>query len=93
MLSSAQVGSHRPLVLELWNGLFLGQFLLPQGCKRTMAGTQRDSLCWEVVWTHYGEVVYCKVFIFLSLSCVPGPVLSTTVTRHNLALRELTVQE
>lgn len=68
------------LALELWKGPYLGRFLLPQGCKRTMAGTQLQSLGWEVVWIHCGQPEYCKVFIFLTLSCAPGPVLSTIVT-------------
>lgn len=69
LLSSAGLGSRDgsapqtilplALALELWKGPYLGWFLLPQGCNRTVAGTQLQSLGWEVVWIHCGQREYC----------------------------------
>lgn len=46
-----------------------------------MAGHSCMAYIGEVVWLHYGEVVYRKVLNFLSLSYVPGTVPSVTVTK------------
>lgn len=40
---------------EVWNGLNLGQFLLPQRWRRAVSGGSRMACIGELVWIHSGD--------------------------------------